>query len=97
LEIATLAIETRRDVYGWDAYAWTLYRAGRYEQATEAIGEALRLGTPDPRLHYHAGMIALAMGDEARARAELGLALRLGPAFDPLQVFVARETLGGLT
>ena len=96
LEIATRAIRTRRDVYGWDAYAWTLYRAGRYQEATEAIGEALRLGTPDPRLHFHAGMIAAAMGDDARARAELETALRLGPAFDPLQAIVARETLGGL-
>ncbi|MGH2686566.1 MAG: tetratricopeptide repeat protein, partial [Actinomycetota bacterium] len=75
----------------------TLYRAGRYDQATEAIAEALRLGTPDPRLHYHAGMIALATGDQVLARAELERALRLGPAFDPLQAPEARETLGGLT
>ncbi|MDQ4006122.1 MAG: tetratricopeptide repeat protein [Actinomycetota bacterium] len=96
LQIASRSIRTRGDVYGWDVYAWALYRAGEHERASAAIDEALRLGTPDPRLHYHAGMIALARGDEVRARAELELALRLGPAFDPLQAVTARQTLGGL-
>jgi tetratricopeptide (TPR) repeat protein len=96
LRIARDGLETRRDVYGYDALAWVLYRLGRHEEARAAADEALALGTPDPRLWFHAGMISAALGDEARAREELGRALRLNPGFDVLLAPVARRTFASL-
>lgn len=93
LAIAEASLAQRPDIYGYDIYAWALYKAGRYEEASAASDRALALDTPDARLHYHAGFIALARGGTARAQAELGRALAIGPAFDPLSAARARATL----
>jgi len=85
--------ESRRDVYGADAVAWTALKAGKLQDAQNAINDALRLGTRDPKLFYHAGMIALAAADKAKARDFLGRALALSPQFDPLQSTNARKAL----
>ncbi|MGI9088354.1 MAG: tetratricopeptide repeat protein [Chthoniobacterales bacterium] len=87
----------RHDVYGADALAWTAFKAGRIAEAQSAMKDALRLGTQDARLFYHAGMIARAAGENAAAREFLQHALELNPHFDPLQSKLARETLEGLT
>ncbi len=62
-------------------------------EAQAAINEALKLGTLDARLLYHAGIIARARGDTAAATDYLQRALVLNPDFDPLQSQIARETL----
>lgn len=84
---------TRRDIYGADAVAWTALKAGKIAEAQSAIKEALRLGTRDAKLFYHAGMIARAAGDPAQARDYLGRALRLNPKFDPMQSLNAKNAL----
>ena len=83
----------RRDIYGADALAWTALKAGKTSEAQAAIKEALRLGTRDPRLFYHAGMIALAANDVPAARDYLQRTLDLSPNFDPLQASRARRAL----
>jgi tetratricopeptide (TPR) repeat protein len=83
----------RRDIYGADALAWTALKAGRVKEAQRAIREALRLGTNDARLFYHAGMIAQATGDQSSAREYLQRAMTLNPQFDPLQAAIARKAL----
>ena len=60
-------ITTRGDVYGWDQLAWALYLTGDHVAADGAMAQALRLGTRDAMLSYHAGRIALAAADTARA------------------------------
>jgi len=84
----------RRDIYGADALAWTALKAGHVPEAQTAIKKALRLGTKDARLFYHAGMIAQAAGDQSSAREYLKRALTLSPQFDPLQATIARKVLG---
>lgn len=84
----------RRDIYGADVLAWTALKAGHVAEAQTAIKEALRLGTKDARLFYHAGIIAQTAGDQSSAREYLKRALRLSPQFDPLQAAVARKVLG---
>jgi tetratricopeptide (TPR) repeat protein len=71
----------RGGIYVSDAYAWSLYRAGRLDEARQASDEAMQLGTPDARLLYHAGAIRLARGD-ARGRELIQRALELNPRFD---------------
>lgn len=83
----------RRDIYGADALAWTALKAGKINEAQSAIKEALRLGTRDARLFYHAGMVARAAGDKSGAHDYLKRALALNPQFDPLQAPVARKAL----
>ena len=85
--------EVRKDIYGADAVAWTALKAGKLDEASVAIGPALRLGTQDARLFYHAGMIALARHDSAGAARWLGKALELNPKFDPLQSTACEKAL----
>jgi Flp pilus assembly protein TadD len=87
------SLETRRDIYGYDALGWVLYRMGRFDEARQALDEALAMGTPDARLWLHAGMISAALGDDDRAREELSRALALHPNVDPLLAPEASRTL----
>jgi tetratricopeptide (TPR) repeat protein len=87
----------RKDIYGADAVAWTALKAGKLPEAQVAIKEALKLGTRDSKLFYHAGMIAQAAGDQASATSFLKQALDLSPEFDPLQARIARKALASLT
>lgn len=83
----------RKDIYTSDALAWCLYKKGRLDEAKQASDEALRLGTRDARLLYHAGMIALAAGDNKKGADYLKQALAVNPSFDVLQAEVAKEKL----
>jgi len=91
---ADLAIRT--DVYAYDLVAWALYKSGRVVEAANAARAALAQGTEDPQLFYHAGMIAIAAGDSAEARALLTRAVALNPTFSPTQARVARAALATL-
>jgi tetratricopeptide (TPR) repeat protein len=85
--------EARQDIYGADAVAWTALKAGKTREAQAAIKEALKLGTRDAKLFYHAGMIARAAGQKDAARDYLKRALTLNPQFDALQAVIARNAL----
>ena len=93
LGIARADHARRPDVYGDDALAWTLYKTGRHADAKRAAARALRLGTEDASLHYHAGMIAAALGRPRSAARHLERALALAPAFDIRQAPMARAAL----
>jgi tetratricopeptide (TPR) repeat protein len=86
----------RKDIYTSDVLAWVLFKKGRFEEAEKFMDEALRLNTNDPRLLYHAGMIALAQGDSAKGADYLKQALEIDPNFDFLQAEVAKERLNAL-
>ena len=93
LELAEKEIEVRKDVFGYDALAWVLYKNDRYREAAGAIEAALRLGTRDASLVYNAGMIYTGLGDEGRAMTLLAEALTINPNFNLLQARIARSTL----
>lgn len=97
LALARKERDRRRDIYTCDALAWALYKKGQLNEAKAAIDEALRLGTRDARLHYHAGMITHALGDSRAAARHLRLALEVNPSFDALQADAARRTLASLS
>lgn len=96
LQLAEKELAERRDVYGYDAEAWALLANGRAADADAAMAKALALGTRDATLLYHAGEIARAVGDTARARDLLGQALAIRGALDPLSATKARESLEAL-
>lgn len=93
LRLARQEATARGDIYTDDALAWALYKNGRLADAMRAAHRALRLGTDDASLHYHAGMIAAAAGRPARAVRHLGRALALNPYFDLYQAPLARVAL----
>lgn len=94
--LAQAELTVRKDAYGYDALAWALLAAGRPAEADTAMTSALAFGTKDAKLDYHAGMIALALGQIDRARTSLQAALALDPGFDPLQAARARRALADL-
>jgi tetratricopeptide (TPR) repeat protein len=93
LELAKAEIADRKDVYGYDALAWAEFKNGHRAEAQKAIDTALALGTPDARLHFHAGMIASARRDVMAAKTHLKTALAISPQFDVLGASVARAEL----
>ncbi|MEO7296673.1 MAG: tetratricopeptide repeat protein [Candidatus Limnocylindria bacterium] len=96
--LAESEIATRTDVYGYDALAWALYRAQRFEEADDAARQAMRLRTPDGRILYHAGLIAAALGRDGEALDLLTQAAEHRSALPPLQVpalEAAIDALGG--
>jgi len=94
--LAAKEYEVRRDIYGADALAWTAFKVGKLNEAQAAIKDALRLGTQDAKLFYHAGMIEKGLGNQAEAIVYLQNALKINPAFDPLQAEKARTALQAL-
>jgi tetratricopeptide (TPR) repeat protein len=82
---------TRADIYTLDALAWCLFKLGRLPEAKQAIAQAMRLGTQDARIYYHAGIIYRDCGDKAAAREYLRKALAIDPVFDPLQAAIAKK------
>ena len=68
LQRAETELAERKDIYGWDVYAWALEKSGRHADARAAMQQALRLGTHDPLLARHARQIGLA--DKLVARGE---------------------------
>ncbi len=94
LRLASEEAADATDIHACDTHAWALYHAGRAAEAWPRARQALRLGTEDPKLLYHAGMIALRLpGREAEGARLLRRALALNPSWDPLDAPAARAAL----
>jgi tetratricopeptide (TPR) repeat protein len=93
LDLARKEFEVRHDIYTWDSLAWALYKNGKIEEAAKASDEALRYGTRDAMLLFHAGMIAERLGDKDRARKHLAAALEINPRFHSLYAGEAQHEL----
>lgn len=86
LELAARLVDEelreRKDVYSYEVQAWVQSARGAHAQALETAKRSLAEGTRDPRLFYHAGLIAARAGDEVaaatwleQARGDMGLLL----------------------
>ncbi len=93
LKLAQNEIAIRKDVYGYDALAWCLYKNGKIAEAITAIKEALRMKTKDAKLMYHAGMLYAAAGRSAEASTYLKRALSIQPHFHPLYAGEAEKMI----
>src|SRR6266516_4528964 len=96
LRLARLEAAGRGDIYTDDTLAWACYGNGRFAEAARAAHRALRLGTEDAMLHYHAGSIAAALARNRIAARHLRRALALNPHFDLRQAPRARAALAAL-
>jgi tetratricopeptide (TPR) repeat protein len=95
--LARKEFELRHDVYTWDALAWALFRNGQANEAAEAMTSALRLGTKDASLFFHAGLIYEQIGETEKARTFLDRAEALNPQFNLLLADVAQQALRRLS
>jgi tetratricopeptide (TPR) repeat protein len=86
----------RPSIYAADALAWALYAAGAPRPAQRYVGSALRLGTRDASLFFHAGMIHKALGNISRARSYLRRTLAINPHFSIRHSQVAARALAAL-
>ena len=96
LDLAATAYAATPTVRAADARGWALHRLGRDEEAKRYADEALRLGSRDPLLRYHAGAIAAALGDAKVARRDLELALATDAGFSATGAAEARRILASL-
>ena len=97
LEIMRRERAARADIYTSDALAWCLFKKGQLAEAKEAIEQAMRLGTRDARIFYHAGIIYDGLNDSQRAVKYLKLALDADFSFDVLKADAAKRKLSELT
>ena len=86
----------RKSVHVADALAWALHADGKSAEAKTYADQALRLGTKSAPFHFHRGMINLAIGDKAGAKADLEAALKINPTFSLRRVAEARAALARL-
>jgi tetratricopeptide (TPR) repeat protein len=79
LKIAEREFARRKDVLTLDAYAWALHRNSRHEDALKHIQTALEVGLKDPKMLFHAGVIAQAAGKQSLAMEYLRKSLQTNP------------------
>jgi len=96
LRYANAAYSVTPTVRAADAVAWAMHRLGRDRDALRYVSKALRLGSIDPILRYHAGAIEAAADDPKAARRDLELALATDPGFSATGAAEARRLLGEL-
>ena len=92
---ARAAYQRHPGIHAAHALAWTLFKSGDATAAQRYMSEALRLGTRDAQMHFHAGAIARALGDTAGARDHFATAMSINPQFSVRDAPQARAFLDG--
>lgn len=97
LALAETAIDARPFLAVHDAFAWALYRNGRYAEALEHSQLALATGFQNASFLYHSGMIKQALGQRDAAATDLEAALDMNPHFSPIGAIDAADTLAAIS
>jgi tetratricopeptide (TPR) repeat protein len=74
LHIAKIEFDRRQDIYTISAYAWALHKNARSKEALAIIERATAMGTRDARIRFHAGAIAQANQQFAKAKEHFEIA-----------------------
>jgi tetratricopeptide (TPR) repeat protein len=91
LALARTEYEARKDIFTCDSLAWALFKNGQVKDSKPLIDQALRTGTKDARINYHAGIIYRSLNERDKARKYLQLGAALSSSFDPVQARPQRE------
>lgn len=91
--LAEQASAGRHDIFTEDALAWAYFKAGRTRDAVTAAKQALRTGTRDRQILYHAAAIMNAAGEREAARRLAVRSLEGNPHFDLISAPAAAELL----
>ena len=83
LSLAKSDIGQRQDLYAYDTLAWCEYRVGDFESAYANIQVALKQGTEDAKLFYHAALICNAVGQQADSESWKQRMRETNPLFVP--------------
>ena len=83
VSLARRAVRRAPSIRASDALGWALTRAGRPEEGLRHAQRALRLGSREPLVLYHAGVAASRAGERALAARLLGRVVRQAPRFSP--------------
>jgi hypothetical protein len=86
LSLAREVYRIRPTVHATDTLGWALFRSGRQRAALPRSEEAIRLGSLDPVLRYHAAAVFFANRQEGRAADELQVALTHRFTLSPTQM-----------
>lgn len=93
LELALLDSEGTEDIYAYDTLAWVYFKMGETAKAEEAMNKALRLGTEDAILYYHAGMILYGRDNVTKVKEYLELSMAANLQIDEGKISEARALL----
>ncbi|MGI8549992.1 MAG: tetratricopeptide repeat protein [Dehalococcoidia bacterium] len=99
LERAQQAMKDRPSTTSADVLAWTLFKSGKFQEATSMEQQALRLGSKNALFLFHEGMIESALGEKQTAIDYLQRSLQTNaaasnqPYFDVLYGDTARAEL----
>jgi tetratricopeptide (TPR) repeat protein len=94
--IARRELLVRDDIFTEDTLAWAAAMDGKWAVARTAEAKALRYGTENSLLYYHAGAIAAHFGNKAEAKRDFERALALNQSFHPTYADDARAQLARL-
>jgi tetratricopeptide (TPR) repeat protein len=97
VSLARQAFARQPSVHAADVLAWTLYKAGQFQEAQQYVEQALRLGKTDALKLYHAAMIYNALGDTNQARTYLQQAMDSNPTFSLRYAAQAKQLLSELS
>lgn len=81
------------NIYTADALSWALHKTEQDEEALTYSEQAVRLGSHDPALLFHAGMINFRAGNHETARGYLQRVLNTNAKFSLLHASEAAATL----
>jgi len=96
LSLARREYEVRKDIFTCDSLAWALFKNGEMSEAKQIINEALRTGSRDARINYHAGLIYMSLKMPDKAAKYLRRGAAMNSAFDPIQQETAKNLLAGI-
>ncbi len=84
-------VRERPSILGHDALAWTLYKAGRYEEAEAEEKLAMSTGMKNALFQFHMGMIQLGLAHTTEGSTMLRTALAINPYFSLRYAPLAHE------
>ena len=97
LTLAKESIQMRKSVHGYYVLALALFQHSDFAEASNAIQQALRIGTNDASMLYLAGAIANKTGNTTVSKKYLEQALSINPNFSFIHAREAKQMLEKIT